>query len=136
MVTVLMKPKIWLDSKGLLNAVKKASIKPLAQAALLVESEAKQSMRAGGGRKRIPSKPGRPPHVRTGNLRASISHGRELGGSWVIGPTRQVRYGKIHEFGGRHHPMRSFMRPALMRAKKSFVKFFKGSKIKFKAKKQ
>lgn len=135
MVMVTLRPKSWLDIVGLRKAVQKASIEPLAKAALLVETAAKTSMRTGGGKVRTPSKSGVPPHVQTGNLRASISHAREHGGTWVIGPTRQAWYGKIHEFGGRRHPARPFMRPALTRASQSFAQFFKGGKIKFTARK-
>ena len=133
MVTVTMRSVIWLDAKGLLKAVERASVEPLSKAALLVESEAKTSMSIGGGKAKTPSAKGTPPHVQTGNLRASITTGRLLNGNWIVGPTRNAFYGKIHEFGGRFHPMRPFMRPALLKTRTRFPSFFKGARIRFKA---
>lgn len=50
----------------------------------------------------VPSEPGSPPHVQTGNLRASVSWGVDETAkrpSLVVGAI--ARYGKIHEYGGK-----------------------------------
>lgn len=136
MVMVTVRPVTWLDAKGLLEAVSRASVEPLSKAALLVESEAKTSMRTGGGTARTPSKEGTPPNVQTGNLRASIQSARLPNGNYVVGPTRTAFYGKIHEFGTRRFPARPFMRPALLKMRTRFAKLFKGSKIRFVARRR
>lgn len=136
MVMVTMRPVTWLDAKGLREAVRKASVDPLAEAALMVEKEAKASMSAGGGRAKTPSAEGTPPHVQSGNLRASITTGRLPNGNYIIGPTRNAFYGKIHEFGGRFHPARPFMRPALLKTRRRFPSKFKGARIRFRARRR
>lgn len=136
MVMVTMRPTTWLDAKGLRKAVEKASVDPLAKAALLVEREAKESMQTGGGRAGKPSPSGTPPNVQTGNLRASIRNARLPNGNYVVGPTLTAPYGKFHEFGTRHHPPRPFMRPALLKVRTKFPAFFKGAKIRFRARRR
>lgn len=125
----IKKPRFWLNKAAVLTCVKQAQISRLHKCALLVERDAKMSMKKGGrvaGRKTgVPSEPGTPPHVQTGNLRASISIGQTPYGTCLIGPTRQAWYGKIHEFGGRYHPPRPFMRPALWRMKGQFALLYK-----------
>lgn len=132
MTQPLYKVKITLDAKGVKTAVVQASTKGLMQAGALVEREAKLSMREGGreegplgGKRRIPSAPGSPPHVQTGNLRASITHALSRAGIVIVGSTPAAWYGKIHEHGGRHHPRRPFMRPALIKASPQFPALFK-----------
>ncbi len=136
MVAVTIKSVTWLDAKGLLKAVQRASVDPLSKAALLVESEAKTSMDSGGGTGGTPSKEGTPPNVQSGNLRASISTGKLPNGNYVVGPTRNAFYGKIHEFGTRRFPARPFMRPALLTVRTEFPAFFKGARIRFKARRR
>jgi len=133
-VKINVRGKIW--KQLMVEKTRKAMPKPLLKCAALVEGEAKRSMRAGGrpakargprgGRARgTPSRPGTPPHVQTGNLRASITHALSGPDTAIVGPTREAWYGKVHEFGGRYHPQRPFMRPALRRAVRDFAKQFR-----------
>jgi len=126
----------WLDVKGVLRAVKQESIDPLQKAALMVEREAKRSMKAGGKFKSasgemvgIPSAPGSPPHVQSGNLRASITHAMTVLATWIVGPTAVAWYGQIHEFGGHYggkwFPPRPFMWPALLKVAPLFPALFR-----------
>lgn len=117
----------WMNIDGVLEAVKKAKTDPLTKAARLVENDAKSSMKAGGrttgprgGRVQVPSTPPAPPHVQTGNLRASIQHAITEERTAVVGPTMQAPYGKVHEFG-----LRPFMRPAFVRVKDKFAELFR-----------
>ena len=123
------KGKAWLDEKGVREAVNQASVNPFAKAASMVEREAKISMKRGGGKKGTPSPAGDPPNVQSGVLRGSIKTEKSTTGIWRIGPTLIAWYGKIHEFGGRHHPRRPFMRPALERVRKFFPQLFKNLPI-------
>jgi len=122
------------------RAVERASVRPLVRAGTLVEREAKRSMKKGGakgrvgprgGYVRVPSPPGTPPHVQTGALRASIQTAPEvrIGRPPValVGPTE--KYGAVHEFGGRHHPQRPFMRPALRRVQRRFPELFRNLRL-------
>ena len=130
-------------------------INPLAKVALLVEHEAKRSMRTGGGSKQLPSAPGSPPHTQTGNLRASINFAKDVTKRkrtrFIIGPTKTAWYGRLHEFGtgGRFRsrkalnvarralgvrrkpvfPKRPFMRPALLRTHTKFRYMFENIPI-------
>lgn len=131
---IQFKCKTWMNAQGVAEAVKKASVDPLDKAAMLVESEAKRSMKAGGGSAHIPSTPPDPPHVQTGNLRASITWASIRSGlSRIIGPTTVAWYGMIHEFGGRYgnayFPARPFMRPALKVCHQKFAELFKGLRL-------
>lgn len=117
------------------QAVDSAARKPVHECALLVEREAKLSMKTGGAMGRIgprggyirePSTPPDPPHVQTGALRASIATADTLKTS-VVGPTE--RYGAVHEFGTRTHPQRPFMRPALRRTQKRFAQKFRNMNL-------
>jgi len=136
----------WFDAKEIRKAVREASIEPKIKMALEVEREAKTSMEA--GRRKIvtaygfskrgkvltrkktisePSAPGEPPHVQTGIGRGSIRH------AWlkesltaIVGPSSPpAPYMGVHEFGGRDHPPRPFMRPALMRTIPRYPKLYK-----------
>lgn len=104
-----------------------STIRPLARCGLLVEREAKLSMRPGGGKGKVPSLPGTPPHAQEGILRASISHAATTRRTEVVGPTKEAPYGKVHEFGGKKHPQRAFMRPALRKMAPLFPKQFRGT---------
>ncbi len=129
--------QIRVEKAAVMRRVKSSVKSPLTKCALLVENEAKRSMKKGGrpakargprgGRARgTPSAPGTPPHVQTGNLRASITHAMVSPTLAIVGPTREAWYGKVHEFGGRYHPKRPFMRPALNREKSKFARQFGG----------
>ena len=147
------KASSWMDVKGVLNAVKQAQVKPMFQAGLLVERDAKESLSIGAGRKIYvtgytrksgekgkkrrrkkiifePSKAPDPPHVRTGNLRASIATAPTKHDSVVVGPmSPPAPYGQHLEFGTRNMAARPFMRPALMRTRKKFAGLWKNLKL-------
>jgi hypothetical protein len=132
-MSVILRREAWIDRRGLIRAVQQAAYRRIAMLAAEVADEAKRSMRRGGqldvrtlrGRKRfvrvaVPSLPGTPPHVQTGTLRASIAYAdvTRPGGPprYIVGPQAPPAwYGAVHEFGGRYHPPRPFMRPALLR---------------------
>lgn len=79
---------------------------------LEIEREAKLSMK-GGGTPHVPSKPGEPPHVDTGRLRASISTITDVGSEQVV--TRvgtNVRSGRELELGTSRIKPRPWLRPA------------------------
>ena len=117
--------------------VKKATVKPLAKCAAIVEAAAKRKL-SKGGKKRLPTKfgdkkaqfetetsaPGDPPHLQTGNLRSSIASAPTQEGTYVVGPTAAAWYGQVHEFGGKNHPKRPFMRPALIESSEKFPQQF------------
>jgi len=127
-----MKAKTSFDTRRVLAAVSEAKRDPEMLAGAAVEREAKKSMRKGGrfegprgGKQRRPSAPGTPPNVQTGNLRASITHARDgQYGRVLAGTTNVAWYGRIHEHGGRYHPRRPFMAPALRAAQRNFPQFF------------
>jgi len=114
--------RIKMTPGKLKRAVRAAVPESALRCAIIVEGDAKALMRIGGGIAHTPSKEPKPPHVQTGTLRASIRSAKTATGA-VVGPTES--YGAVHEFGGRHHPKRPFMRPALDKAKPRFAKQFK-----------
>lgn len=118
----------WWSSDDVLRMARAKTDTVLDRLAMEVEREAKLSMRKGGGKAHVPSAPGTPPNVQTGNLRSSISWAR-MGASWVIGPTTQGYYGRYHEHGSRRHPRRPFMRPALDRVRWRYYHLFPGGKL-------
>jgi len=89
------------NKRDVLRAAKEASQKVLLKLGAMIEREAKVSMRKGGrvaGKKKgVPAPRGKPPHVQTGNLRASITHALTSEGTVVVGPTRMAFYGKYQE---------------------------------------
>lgn len=140
---------IKINAKEVARSVKRASIAPEMKAGLLVERDAKRSMRRGGAfkatagprrgktaRRGKPSPAGEPPHVQSGELRASITTARERG-RVIVGAT--VPYAKVHEqkgvtgdwaeFGGRNYPKRAFMRPALLRMARKFAKLWRNLRL-------
>jgi len=144
-----------LRAAAVKRAVRNASIAPEAKAALLVEREAKASMKKGGvravgerkrgaggrflkmARARVVAPAGEPPYVQRGALRASITHAKD-GWSYVVGATEP--YAKVHEqdgipggwaeFGGRRYPARPFMRPALERVARNLPQLWRNLKLK------
>ena len=133
------KSETWLDTRGLEEALAEAVIEPLRKCALMVERRAKSSMKRGGKLRKVrgtgylkrgaPSRPGTPPHRQSGTLVANITHaqiqGRRGRVHYIVGPASPpAGYGAVHEFGGRFHPPRPFMRPALAGARNAFPQFF------------
>lgn len=154
--------KVTLNTDQLARALQKGSTAALHKAALLIEAEAKELLSKGGkhftgsaspynSQNKVaytPSDPGQPPHLISGNLRASVKVEKtEVGNSFRIGPS--AIYGRIHEFGGMilvtkkmrnwlgmnlglwksvgshvYIPKRPFMHPALDRCISKFPKLF------------
>jgi HK97 gp10 family phage protein len=157
--------KTWLNKDEVLRRVKNASQPRVLKCGLLVEAEAKRSLSKGssvsipgrdekglftkGMKVYTPSPRGQPPHMRTGNLRASITTAQSGPQSCVVGPTTTAWYGRVHEFGalikvtsrmrgflfhefGWHVmkdtifiPPRPFMKPALDRCLLKFPELFR-----------
>ena len=137
-----------MNVKAVVKAVKQASIQAKRKFALEVEREAKTSMEGGKqrvvtvraaktaastGRKAkkttisVPSAPGSPPNVQTGIGRGSITSAPLMGGLfYIVGPSSPpAPYMAAHEFGGRFHPPRPFMRPALIKMAPSYAGMFR-----------
>ena len=121
------------NHKAVISQVEKESKKRIVQIAALIEAKAKISLDVeaptvtgpDGGEMRIGSTPPKPPHKRLGILANSIKFELKRGGlSAIVGPT--VSYGKVHEFGGRNHAARPFMRPAFRSIRQKFRQIFKG----------
>lgn len=96
-----------------------AFVKVIKESAILVEGDCKKSM-SGTGTPHIPSKPGEPPAVMTGKLKASITHevkaGEEMEAKVGIrgGTLPDTKnYGYFLEFGTSKMVKRPFLRPAL-----------------------
>jgi len=115
--------RIRIHAARLTAEVRRRAVPRLVRCGALVERAAKESMQ-GGGTAGAPSPPGTPPNVQTGVLRASIAHAATGVGTVVVGPTEWT--GKVHEFGGRNHPERPFMRPALKDCVTRFPGEFRG----------
>ncbi len=115
--------RIEMTPEALLRATEQGRREGLMRCAAIVERVSKASMREGGGRRRAASPPGTPPNVQTGALRASIASALHGDGA-IVGPIE--RYGVVHEYGGRHHPARPFMRPALAQSNRDFPREFEG----------
>ena len=136
---IKFKSETWLNASDLRKAVAEATIEPTRLCAISVEREAKASMKQGGKIARAdgkgyltegqPSAPGTPPHVQHGTLRGSIRYEPIEGARgtyYIVGPTSPPAwYGVVHEFGGRFHPPRPFMRPALARVAPRFPMVFR-----------
>jgi len=117
------------NSRKVLKAASRSIDKPLDKAALMIERKAKILLSIGGGSAKTPSSPPRPPHLQTGNLRASIAWEAGRKGrlkSRLIGPRKSAFYGKIHEFGLAGYPKRVFMATALRNTRSRILPLFKG----------
>lgn len=110
-------------ANGLTDALKKGAI--------LVEGDVKKSMR-GTGTPHTPSRPGEPPAVMTGKLRASIMHEvkKGIGGDieariGIKGGTQPdtKNYGLFLEFGTSRMPKRPYLKPALAKNLKTIANF-------------
>ncbi len=119
------------DANGVLMAVREAGADtqgPMEFAANAVVIEAQRLLQKGArkaGQKRgPPSAPGTPPHAQSSDLHGSIDSAPYRRG-YIIGPRSKAWYGRIHEFGGRRHPKRPFMRPALRNMKRKYAKLWK-----------
>ena len=134
---------IKMNAPALKRAMARGSEDPILKGAILVQRAAQRLVSKGARRWKLPngevrykgSKPGEPPMLRTGELRASIMHAVTpvrggLGASAVIGPTKRQEdggsVGKTLEFGTRTLAKRPFMRPSLGEVRGEFPKLFKG----------
>jgi len=113
------------DVEKIRRKVNAATHEPVKQAAILVDVEARRLLNIGGGTNHAPSAPGEPPHKQWGTLQASIRYAKVASNWYVIGPTTVAWYGRVHEFGGKNHPPRPFMRRALENLKAKFAELFK-----------
>lgn len=135
-ITVVIKPD------ELFRRIQQAQTEPLNKCAILVETVAKTNFGTTSKSKKkkpgtyynsmrgywvTPSPEGKPPNIQTANLRNSIHWEKDGANKRIVGPTTLASYGRVHEFGGRHHKKRPFMLPALNKARPYFLKFFKGA---------
>jgi len=108
--------KMHLQTNLIKQLLGEISISQCSMIAEMIRDEAKRSMKvARNAPNGPPSRPGTPPHIETGKLHAAIR--RRVRGNKVI-VAAEVMYGEIHEFGGRYHPKRPFLRPAAMRVRR------------------
>lgn len=104
-------------------ATREAAVRRLAEAAVLVQTEAKRMHRGHGE----PSEPGEPPHIQSETLRNSISvvpdfpAGRVFVAALRPDGYEGVWYAAIHEEGLGRHPRRAFLKPALDRMQSKIV---------------
>ena len=112
------------------NKISQEIERALKQSAILVEGDVKKSMR-GTGTPHTPSRPGEPPAVMTGKLRASITHEvrKGIGGDieariGIKGGTKPdtKNYGFYLEFGY-GTPKRPYLRPALNKNLRTIANF-------------
>src|SRR5689334_22411662 len=74
----------------------------------------------------VPSSPGNPPAVRTGQLRDSITYGRVAALLWAVyAGDSKAYYAPFLEYGTRKMAARPFMRPAAFWLEKHAVEYFK-----------
>lgn len=106
--------------------------KAVAQSAVTVQEEIKlQLNKSGPG---PPSPPGSPPAKQTGNLgrviQIDLSGITRRNPRARIGPDMKAApYARIHEFGGPHHPLRPYMKPAKLLARPKILRFFAAKNI-------
>lgn len=49
--------------------------------------------------------------------------------TYIIGPTYEAWYGRVHEYGDRTHPKRPFARPALWNSRNRFPQLWRNMKL-------
>jgi phage gpG-like protein len=116
--------------KRVRNAAERASYRNLGHAGASIRLTARRSIR----RSKNPSKEGKPPHTRKGQLKRSLRYAVDRQRERVlIGPTFTVvgRSAMAHEFGGKYkkqrYPARPFMGPALEKSKNRISKLWANS---------
>ena len=125
---------IW-HQKKVEGLTKAQVIRGIAKATLAIEREAKISISKSAGRSTgprggtvwlTPSKPGDPPHIRTGLLKSSIGHDFQEGG--LVGRVgTDLKYGKFLELGTVNMEARPYLRPAFDRITRRVERFFRGN---------
>lgn len=109
------------DPEPFLRGVNQQLAARMETAAGIVEADVKGSM-AGGGRPHVPSQPGEPPRIDSGNLRRNISHSVVVQGRTVRGfVIANTNYARFLELGTRLMEARPFLRPALARNRARIV---------------
>jgi len=105
-------------SKQVADNITNDAAEEIERLCLICEREAKTSMK-GGGKPHTPSRPGKPPHVDTGRLRASITYEIDRSLFSIIGRVgTNVEYGRYLELGTSRMSPRPWLRPALKRTLK------------------
>jgi len=92
-----VRTRVQVNAASVRKKVDQTSIRSLGHAGGAIRKTARRSIR----RRKLPSRPGRPPHTQTGGLKRSIRY--EVGKHDVlIGPINEVggRLWNLHEFGG------------------------------------
>lgn len=109
----------WLryDASRLIGTVQASMAERMVTATAIVEADVKGSM-VGGGSPHVPSQPGQPPHIDTGDYRRRIhsevvTRGRRIVGRVISGSVQAMAL----EFGYAPHGLepRPHLRPALAR---------------------
>lgn len=128
--------KAHFNTMALTKAFERAAHDQQIKFAKMIVKSAKLSMRKApirigprGGIHYIPSKPGKPPHIRTGTLKRDIL-AVQLRKSVVIRQGTKGWYGLVHEFGGKRHPPRPYIGPAIRRVTPRFPSMFSSMNIK------
>lgn len=110
------------------NKVNKRMYENMKKVALFLEAAIKKSISIGNRTGLTPSKPGQPPHVRTGTLRASIGHqvvteGQSISAGIGVRKGPAAVYAANLEFKGlRDGTTRPFLAPALRRHRFTIIK--------------
>lgn len=127
MASTRMRIAKW-NPEGFMRAIDGSLAVRMEQAAGYVEREVKRSMK-GGGDPHVPSRPGEPPRVDTGELRRSIHHKVEVKRSSIRGYViAGAPYARALELGyapGNLLP-RPYLRPALRRSQPGLVRILLG----------
>lgn len=121
--------RIRIYPEELMMALHEAAEPRMKKALEYVADSARKSMKKAPA-PGVPSRPGTPPNVQTGTLQRSIKPYVVKHGGWrirghVVGWSAKAWYGVVHEFGGRFHPIRAFLRPAYEKAKRRFKSYFR-----------
>ena len=98
-MAVSIRTRVNVDHAKVRKQVKQANFKSLEHAGAAIRLTARRSIR----RRKVPSRPGTPPHTPTGMLKRVIRHGVTPDKTQVvIGPINEIagRLWNLHEFGG------------------------------------
>ena len=113
--------------KELEQGIVRVSGSPMWKCAIAVRDRARASMKKAPA-PGVPSRPGTPPNVQTGNLKKNVQAynyavpgGRAVGVGW----NKAAWYGIVHEEGGIYHPIRAFIMPAYTKERPRFKHKFR-----------
>lgn len=119
------------DTRQLIDTVDGAFARRMERAAAYVASDVKRSMK-GGGKPHMPSRPGDPPNIDTGELRRSIHHQVIVQNHIVRGYVIAAAvYARALELGYLPNNLlpRPFLRPTLARCQPAIVRILIGKPI-------